>query len=955
LLSPHFRDVLLAPQRRSDDGGVAWTWREAADNKSLTVAELASVRKRLERSKESFEENPVNPLMGDARSGTSSQVLIDQVAAKVKAMAESLSAKSDAALASFVCRTETGPMVHSWGVASAAQIVYPDSLETGVSGVVLVGGKPSGGHEVVIENDKGLSVARMRSEESGEFSFMKVGPGRYRLRVISGRVKFAAKGVGVTVERGAVSRVELRSTSDAKDIEEGAPEESDASAADEATASSSKASSADNGGRRWFGKLVVALLLLLLLSGGGVLAWRTWYSPDDAAKRVAVQTSSMAPEDFSNGSSKTNAGKTPGALVDDGGLGATADGVGNGSRRAGLRSGVTNDRRIAPTSGGVGHSPSAIGSKVEVLSGAADLKSSEVREGNVPASQEEVSVGNAGQESASEQGSLNPVSGAAIREGNASPKKNQGIGSIGPLTTGSNANGSDAHAGEEESVSAEDQKPLPSGKVTTDSVTVPAAKKAAAAQLPGAVSTGESPADGSATRDEAMTSDPVAESTPDDATAATTENGLPQEKSPVVKVSVVNKAPDGGGPLPADDVLASDDGDNSPGKDAPASNSPRTKRGKSAAGGGLKAQTGGSASTNGTQASAMSAEENTAPTATAASGNPVAKPTNSAQSLNVEPPSGEGSVRADGAPAEGPKDNRTAAEHGNARAQISVPVPPKKANNRTMANAQKPPPDETPENAEAEPPGENPQAVPSPAGNPKSDALAVMRTTTGVVKWTAWEPRLLRDAIVPTMPTLAGTIDVADRVREEMLLEKKTHVPETFKHLSTKRGFIFELSIPSKEGALYWQDSLNAGAVEKKAKEGRVVIIFDGEQRLSGGMHVLKFADGREAVRLTLNENGSLVLKLAEGVRSSLFLVVKGSTADEPTMAQSKGDLRFGWQVNGVARASPKTQKNLDSEDQDYSISFPLELLKVSRWDVALTDRVTGWALVTSIQLQPAL
>ena len=33
LLSPHFRDVLLAPQRRSDDGGVAWNWREAVDNK----------------------------------------------------------------------------------------------------------------------------------------------------------------------------------------------------------------------------------------------------------------------------------------------------------------------------------------------------------------------------------------------------------------------------------------------------------------------------------------------------------------------------------------------------------------------------------------------------------------------------------------------------------------------------------------------------------------------------------------------------------------------------------------------------------------------------------------------------------------------------------------------------------------------------------------------------------
>jgi hypothetical protein len=45
----------------------------------------------------------------------------------------------------------------------------------------------------------------------------------------------------------------------------------------------------------------------------------------------------------------------------------------------------------------------------------------------------------------------------------------------------------------------------------------------------------------------------------------------------------------------------------------------------------------------------------------------------------------------------------------------------------------------------------------------------------------------------------------------------------------------------------------------------------------------------------------------------------------------------------------------LVSEDLENSISFPLELSKISHWEVALTDRLTGWALVTAIQLQPAL
>jgi hypothetical protein len=232
-----------------------------------------------------------------------------------------------------------------------------------------------------------------------------------------------------------------------------------------------------------------------------------------------------------------------------------------------------------------------------------------------------------------------------------------------------------------------------------------------------------------------------------------------------------------------------------------------------------------------------------------------------------------------------------------------------------MPSAQKPAPDAKPENAEAESPVEKSQADQSPVVNPKSDLQSVRRTTTGVVQLTGWKPRLMRDAIVPTMPTPVGTNDVADHLRENMLLERKTHVPATFKHPSTNHGFVFELLVPSKEGALYWQDSLDSGAVEKNAKDSRAVITFDGEQRWPGGVHVLRFADGREAVQLTLNENGSLVLKLAEGVRSSLFLVVKGSSADEPDRARNKGDLRFGWQVNGVARTRPQTSKNLVSED----------------------------------------
>jgi len=477
LLAPHFRDVLLAPQRRSDDGGVAWTWREAADKKPLTAAELAGVRKRLERAKESFEENPVSPLMGDARSGTRSQALIDQVAVKVKAMAESLIAKSDAVLGDFVCRTETGLMIHSWGVASAAPVVYPDSLETGVDGVVLIGGKAARGYEVVIENAKGLSVARMQSDESGEFHFSKMGPGRYRVRVISGKVKFPAKGTQVTVERGTISRLELQSTEDSSDPGDSATNPPLAASTDTSPGPLESASTQKNRTLGWLWKMGGVVLALLLLGGGGWWVWRTWSTSDETAKRVVVQGSSMAPEDFS--AKDANAGKTrpshP-AADDIVGLGATADGVGGAIRHPASHLSTTTDRRPTATTGSV-RAVSTIGLKVDVLSGVSDARISGAKDAN---DQEVASTGMGGadgQDTISDEAAS--VTAPASSEGTtaALPKKNRAKAESGPTILAHATPGGGAQMGEGDAIAVENEKQLPDGKKSDGSVRIAATKK----------------------------------------------------------------------------------------------------------------------------------------------------------------------------------------------------------------------------------------------------------------------------------------------------------------------------------------------------------------------------------------------------------------------------------------------------------------------------------------------
>jgi hypothetical protein len=118
-------------------------------------------------------------------------------------------------------------------------------------------------------------------------------------------------------------------------------------------------------------------------------------------------------------------------------------------------------------------------------------------------------------------------------------------------------------------------------------------------------------------------------------------------------------------------------------------------------------------------------------------------------------------------------------------------------------------------------------------------------------------------------------------------------------------------------------------------------------------MQVLRFADGREAVRLTVNENGSLALKSATDLHCSLFLLVKRSVADESGMAKSEPGSRFDWQVNGDTPAPQKRTKELALGSQEHRLSVPLDPTKDTPLEVALTDHITGWALVTKIQLQP--
>lgn len=874
LLSPHFRDVLLAPQRRSDDGGVAWTWREALDKKPLTAAELAGVRKRLERGNESFAENPVNPLLGDDQSGTRSQALIDQVAAKVKVLAESLSAKSDTALADFVCRTETGIMVHSWGVAAAAQIYYPDALESGVSGVVLVSGKPSAGHEVVIENASGLSVARMQSDEAGAFQFPKIAPGRYRIRVTSGRVKFAAKGVNVTVERGVVTRLEMASTSNPDEPEEIASDEAKEPSTD--TLPSELASSKERGGP---GKTLVVLLLVLLLGGGGVWVWRSWSASNKTDTRVATQGSSMMPEAFSHGENKPSAVTlSANAAGGDGELSPTVDGVGVAKTQPkqsmpAMDFGESRTTNVAST-----RATSTIGSRIEVQSGVTGSSgagsssskgatgTSSKLTGEVSASGSVETAGNMVQGNSS---SVRPISkiGRNTRVTVADPSAAGALPEAG-------APGADAGAGEINNAMPSE---TPAGAINAD---VGAKTSGGAAIGSGSSSVAEHEA---APEAGSVSGSSTEETSSDSVTAEKAKSGEAQRQGPKVMTSVVEKKQSGKSEKPdvrsnaSQPNKSTDDVEKKPAKTSlttAARRSPGTGKSGSAA-----AQSGGSVSTPSEEVSGQK---------TTPQGEGLASKANA--DSQAEPENGE-NAKSD------QKETQSAKESG--------------------------PDDETRDSATA-------------------PAVDFSKT---VIEFRVpdLELKLIRDAIVPTLPVLVGESDAAELSRNILLKEKRDLMPETFRAPVIHYGIVLELDTALGGQGLEWEAALADREMQRSVRANRAELVWRAGV-IREGERVLIRSDGKQAARVIFAQDGSFRIELLGKTKAVLWIGVALSSKDG-VFDKDQRPARFGWQVlRGVAPHLSWINDDSWSGGRRCRLEVLLNNKPASRTVVAIVDHLTGWS-----------
>ncbi|PTY05722.1 hypothetical protein DB347_15270 [Opitutaceae bacterium EW11] len=280
LLEPHFENLWLAPHRRSDGAGVFWLWKPPSDSRPPSSSEMADLRKKLNDANRRLLDGPVGISDDERRAGGATDEMVKELAAQASRIVAHLVGKSDSDLAAYVCRTDAGIRIHSWGSSIPAQPYDPASQRWEVSGTVLVSGKPSAGHVVRLENRKGLRFGETRSDAQGQFVFEDVSAGNYRVRVLADRVPFPSKGQNVRIENESVTGLELHSSSIIDEPEDEDPDDAESSedrdegtppdAAPAAVPPQAAASAPDPGQSGGKSRRVAlwALLLLLLLAGG---------------------------------------------------------------------------------------------------------------------------------------------------------------------------------------------------------------------------------------------------------------------------------------------------------------------------------------------------------------------------------------------------------------------------------------------------------------------------------------------------------------------------------------------------------------------------------------------------------------------------------------------------------------------------------------------------------------
>src|SRR5580658_9132046 len=124
-IEPYYGQLFLAAQWRAAEGRATWTWQQPSGETAMPAAKLAEFRRRLTSAGDALPERlQAGVPVADPASGAVG--IRDIVLARALAIAHSLLSRGDGQLSEFICQTDSGYRIHSWGAPAAAK---PFSLD----------------------------------------------------------------------------------------------------------------------------------------------------------------------------------------------------------------------------------------------------------------------------------------------------------------------------------------------------------------------------------------------------------------------------------------------------------------------------------------------------------------------------------------------------------------------------------------------------------------------------------------------------------------------------------------------------------------------------------------------------------------------------------------------------------------------------------------------------------
>lgn len=985
LLAPAFQGIFLPPQRRPDDSGVAWSWSESPGGKAVTPAELAELRERLGAAGRAFAKDLEGSELGsEIFGGLSPKDGVKQLRSKVNDMVAKLAGKPDARLAPFVCRTEAGVRMHSWGASVAAQPFYPDARDCEVSGTVLVNEKGAPDFEVVIESRTGVRLGRTRSDGDGRFRLEKIGPGTHRVRVLSDRVDFPVSGVMVTVERTSISNLELRSTSGTVAARmlaaEGAAAPSGRPVAlfEDADRGNAKSGRRSSSRRRW-GWGAVIVVGLLLSAGAG---WWLWSGsrPDALHPGLVGQGST-----FSGGRSiaQGKAGQPP-----------------SGSRMADM------GRASAAVPASHPAEPQRPDSGAPALNpGGAANDSAQISPPSKTANGEKAALGETSPASHFQpQKSLQNAKGEPDKEAQASSAVPHAPGDASRKADNSEVAGQEkpvepdkAHRAAPEAKKAKEGSPSPARPSN-------AAPKVEVADSSSSEIAQDAPEDGGQSHDRP-------------AGARATTGGA---KSRKVSHQDAHPAGDATG-TPADD------GDEVSGESAPGGGTGGATEGKSghaasAEGAGRKSlsfaappaghgtpmaadetpdhETASDPGAGGLQ-EAPSPEKgshapsmNTASASTASPGESAASAEESAsEQSDFERPESPGRQSAMPKAASAPKEKEHypqaataasadsnssgAAETADSRSDDKSGESSKSKSSpakKEPAHSASPKPAESPADRPAEAKSGAPGARPEPAlpeagaalarvsqealhGAARPSGAGVRLSRRASLRASSWRRQLVRDEILPTVPEQSGESDSIEQLREHYLQAEENRIPASFRNAVLRNGLTVEVSKSElAAGPLHWSCGNGKEIRGASAAGARAEIAWSGGIPPSGGQYVL-CSGGGQILAVIAADSGRIDVKAAENVHCWYWFAVEMSAGDSAEIAKGASE-RFEWKTSDGAILPDSSKAEAPSRKaQMLRVDLPVDLRNGAAdkgaIPVLLVDRKTGWAIGSQIEEVP--